>query len=69
MLGGKALPRKALPLNMVSRWMLARFVTTFDGIERPWTLLAELVPDLRVEAKPLRLTYLAWGRTPPRVDV
>jgi ubiquinone/menaquinone biosynthesis C-methylase UbiE len=51
-LGGKALPRNALLLNIVSRWMLARFVTTFDGIEQPWTLLAELVLDLRVEAKP-----------------
>jgi hypothetical protein len=49
--------------------MLARFVTTFDGIERPWTLLAELVPGLRVEAKPLRLTYLAWGRASTRVGV
>jgi ubiquinone/menaquinone biosynthesis C-methylase UbiE len=68
-LGGKALPRKALPLNIVSRWMLARFVTTFDGIEQPWTLLAEWVPELRVEAKLLRLTYLAWGRTPSGVDV
>lgn len=68
-LGGKALPRKALPLNLVSRAMLARFVTTFDGIERPWTLLAELVPGLQVEAKPLRLTYLAWGHVPNRGDV
>jgi ubiquinone/menaquinone biosynthesis C-methylase UbiE len=68
-LGGKALPRKAFPLDLVSRRMLARFVTTFDGIERPWTLLAELVPGLQVEAKPLRLTYLAWGRASTRVDV
>jgi hypothetical protein len=45
------------------------FVTTFDGIERPWTVLAESVPGLQVQAKPLRLTYLAWGRTPTRGDV
>lgn len=68
-LGGKALPRKAFPLDLVSRAMLARFVTTFDGIERPWTLLAELVPGLQVEAKPLRLTYVAWGWVPTRGDV
>lgn len=43
---------------------MARFVTTFDGVDRPWTLLGELVPDLQVELKPMRLTYLAWGRTP-----
>lgn len=61
--GGKALPRKAFPLGMISRAMLSRFVTTFDGIEWPWTVLGELVPNLRVEAKPLRLTYLAWACT------
>lgn len=68
-LGGKALPRNAFPLNLISRRFLAVFVTTFNGIERPWTLLAESVPGLQVQAKPLRLTYLAWGRTPTRDDV
>lgn len=62
-LGGKALPRRAFPLNLVSRRIMSRFVTTFDGAEQPWTLLAELVPGLRVEAKPFSFTYLAWGRT------
>lgn len=63
-LGARALPRRAFPLNLASRRLMARFVTTFDGVDRPWTLLGELVPDLQVELKPMRLTYLAWGRTP-----
>jgi ubiquinone/menaquinone biosynthesis C-methylase UbiE len=63
-LGARAFPRKAFPLNLASRRLMARYVTTFDGVERPWTTLAELVPDLQVEVKPWRLTYLAWGRTP-----
>jgi ubiquinone/menaquinone biosynthesis C-methylase UbiE len=63
-LGARTLPRKAFPLNFASRRLMARFVTTFDGVERPWTLLAELVPDFTA----LRLTYLAWGRTPARHD-
>lgn len=67
-LGGRTLPRKAFPLNLASRRLMARFVTTFDGLERPWTLLAELVPDLQVELTALRLTYLAWGRTPTSRD-
>ena len=67
-MGARALPRKTFPLNLASRRLMARFVTTFDGAEQPWTLLAELVPDLHVEVKPLRLTYLAWGCTPTSVD-
>jgi ubiquinone/menaquinone biosynthesis C-methylase UbiE len=63
-LGARTLPRKAFPLNLASRWLMARFVTTFDGVERPWTLLAELIPNLQVELTALRLTYLAWGATP-----
>jgi ubiquinone/menaquinone biosynthesis C-methylase UbiE len=64
--GAKALSRRAFPLNVVSRRLMSRFVTTFDGAERPWTLLAELVPGLSVAAKRLRFTYLAWGRTEGR---
>ncbi|MCE5288368.1 MAG: methyltransferase domain-containing protein [Nocardiaceae bacterium] len=64
-LGGKTLPHKAFPLHQVSRRMLSRYVTTFDGIEQPWTLLAELVPDLRVRASPYGLTYLACGHLSP----
>lgn len=59
--GAKAPPRWALPLNLAGRAMMARYVTTFEGAERPWTLLEELVPDLSVEARLLRPTYLAWG--------
>ncbi|MDO3634593.1 class I SAM-dependent methyltransferase [Mycolicibacterium arseniciresistens] len=63
-LGAKVVPRRPFPLNLSSRRLMARFVTTFNGVDRPWTILAELVPDLQVELTPLRVTYLAWGRTP-----
>jgi ubiquinone/menaquinone biosynthesis C-methylase UbiE len=59
--GGKIPPRWALPLNLIGRAMMARYVTTFEGAERPWTLLEELVPNLRIQFSPLRPTYLASG--------
>jgi SAM-dependent methyltransferase len=40
---------KAVSLNMET-WRLNReCVTTFEGFQRPWSRLAELLPDLRVE--------------------
>jgi SAM-dependent methyltransferase len=59
--GGKVPPRWALPLNLAGRAMMARYVTTFEGAERPWSLLEELVPSLTVESSALWPTYLAWG--------
>jgi ubiquinone/menaquinone biosynthesis C-methylase UbiE len=59
--GAKAPPRWLLPLNLAGRALMARYVTTFEGAERPWTLLEELVPDLAVDTSPIRPTYLAWG--------
>jgi ubiquinone/menaquinone biosynthesis C-methylase UbiE len=59
--GGKIPPRWALPLHLAGRAIMARYVTTFEGAEQPWSLLAELVPNLSVDASPLRPAYLAWG--------
>jgi ubiquinone/menaquinone biosynthesis C-methylase UbiE len=59
--GGKVPPRWAVPLNLAGRVMMARYVTTLEGAQRPWTLLEELVPNLTVESSPLRPSYLAWG--------
>lgn len=43
--GGKTMPG---PFKPISRRILAWYVTTFDGADRPWTLLQEFVPDLTV---------------------
>jgi ubiquinone/menaquinone biosynthesis C-methylase UbiE len=59
--GAKTPPRWALPLNLLGRALMTRYVTTFEGAERPWTVLEELVPDLSVAASSLRPTYIAWG--------
>jgi len=59
--GAKLPPRRALPLNLIGRAIMARYVTTFEGAERPWSLLAEQAPNLSVASSRLRPTYLAWG--------
>jgi demethylmenaquinone methyltransferase/2-methoxy-6-polyprenyl-1,4-benzoquinol methylase len=54
----------ALPVN-VATWMWNRsYVTTFEGFDRPWTRLADLVPELQVEplASYADGAYVAWGR-------
>jgi ubiquinone/menaquinone biosynthesis C-methylase UbiE len=43
----------------------APFVADFTGFDRPWQLLAEFVPDLRIHELALGAGYLALGRYPP----
>jgi hypothetical protein len=60
-LGARWAPRWALPVNL-GVWLTARrFVTTFQGFDQPWALLAEHVPDLKVTSVALGGAYIAWG--------
>lgn len=61
--GGKTPPRWAFPLYLAGRALMGRYVTTFEGVGRPWSLIDELLPDLQVNTGRLQLTYLAWGAT------
>jgi len=61
-LGAKWAPRWALPVNL-GVWLTARrYVTTFQGFDQPWALLAEYVPDLEVTSVALGGAYIAWGQ-------
>jgi ubiquinone/menaquinone biosynthesis C-methylase UbiE len=54
----------AAPLNL---WTLARcrrYVTTFEGFAAPWSRLAALVPDLKVESRHWGTAWIATGRMP-----
>jgi ubiquinone/menaquinone biosynthesis C-methylase UbiE len=42
----------------------APFISDFTGFDRPWRLLAEVVPDLRVRELAWGAGYLAFGHTP-----
>jgi demethylmenaquinone methyltransferase/2-methoxy-6-polyprenyl-1,4-benzoquinol methylase len=62
--GAKWAPRWALPVNVVVRLVARRYVTTFEGFDRPWSVLDELVPGLKVRPILFGGAYVAWGRVP-----
>jgi SAM-dependent methyltransferase len=62
--GPKAGPRWNLPLNAAVRWGTKRYVTTFDGFDRPWSHLEALLDELTVQSVALGAVYLASGRVP-----
>jgi ubiquinone/menaquinone biosynthesis C-methylase UbiE len=53
----------ALPVNLATWAMNRSYVTTFEGFDRPWSKLADLVPTLRVETLAAYAdgAYVAWG--------
>ncbi len=59
--GSKWAPRWALPLNAYVWLKARRYVTTFEGFSAPWSILAELVPDLEVDPILAGAAYLARG--------
>jgi demethylmenaquinone methyltransferase/2-methoxy-6-polyprenyl-1,4-benzoquinol methylase len=50
------------PVNAYTWYVARKYVTTFAGLGRPWTLLAEHVPDLRIDTFLFGATYVAWGK-------
>jgi SAM-dependent methyltransferase len=64
--GGKWAPPWAMAVNAGVLALHAPYVRSFAGFGRPWALLAERVPALRVRDVALGGGYLAWGRTPSR---
>lgn len=62
--GAKWAPRWAVPVNAYVRHIARQYVTTFEGFDRPWSLLQELVPNL--QARPILLggAYVAWSALP-----
>jgi SAM-dependent methyltransferase len=61
--GGKWAPPWAVGLNAMTAAAHAPFVRDFTGFDRPWRLLHEHVPDLRVHEIELGSGYLASGTT------
>lgn len=59
--GVKYAPRWALPVNAAVRIAAPRFVTTTEGLDRPWSHLAELVGPLEVRSVLLGGAYVAVG--------
>jgi len=59
--GGKWAPWWALPVNIYMRRVARRYVTTFEGYGKPWSLLARYVPDVQVKSALFGAAYIAWG--------
>lgn len=55
--GAKLYPRWLSILDFWVRWRIRDYVSTLDGLERPWGLLSEYVPDFVVAD----VTYLGSG--------
>lgn len=45
----------------IARAIARPYVTTFEALDRPWTILAELVPNLRIEMMFRGCMFLACG--------
>jgi hypothetical protein len=64
--GGGKWPGPLLrPLRGLVSALHAPFIVDFTGFDRPWRLLAEFVPDLRVHELALGAGYLALGHYRP----
>jgi ubiquinone/menaquinone biosynthesis C-methylase UbiE len=59
--GAKWAPWWALPVNAYVGYVARRYVTTFEGFDRPWTRLEALVPGLKVRPILFGGAYLAFG--------
>jgi demethylmenaquinone methyltransferase/2-methoxy-6-polyprenyl-1,4-benzoquinol methylase len=66
--GGKWGPAWAIGLNASVLALHSPYVRDFAGFDRPWTYLAERVPDLAVREVAIGAGYVATGRVtqPPR---
>jgi SAM-dependent methyltransferase len=62
--GSKWAPRWLLPLNAYIWPKARRYITTFEGFEEPWSLLADLLPDVRVEPILAGAGYVASATRP-----
>lgn len=50
------------PFRLYRRFKSRRCYASTEGLDAPWSLLAEYVPDLRVESTLLTTGYIARGR-------
>lgn len=63
--GSKRPPSWTGPLRAYVWLKARRYVTTFEGFAAPWSLLAELVPNLDVQPILLGAAYVASGTLDP----
>ncbi len=52
------------PVNLVALYRARRYLTTYDGVARPWNLAAAYLSELWVSPTLAGTGYIAWGSTP-----
>ena len=62
--GLKLFPWWLAPLNIYARAKARPYATTLEGLEQPWSLLAEHIPKLELRSTQFGMGYLAYGRYP-----
>lgn len=59
--GMKLPPWWLAPLNPIVRARARPYMTTFDGLDRPWSLLAAYLESFRWEHTIFTTNYIGWG--------
>jgi demethylmenaquinone methyltransferase/2-methoxy-6-polyprenyl-1,4-benzoquinol methylase len=60
--GMKKFPWFMAPLNVYTYAKARPYMTTFEGLSAPWTLLERWLPDLERRPTQFGMGYIAWGR-------
>jgi len=61
--GMKLLPWWLAPLNLVVLAQARPYMTTFDGLDRPWSLLEQYLAGFERESVLYGTGYIGWGKT------
>ena len=65
--GGKWAPPLLVAVNMQVRMLHAPYVRSFDGFDRPWNHLEQLIEGIHVDEMAFGGGYIVTGRVPLRV--
>jgi demethylmenaquinone methyltransferase/2-methoxy-6-polyprenyl-1,4-benzoquinol methylase len=66
--GGKWAPPLMVAVNMQVRMLHAPYVRSFDGFDRPWNHLGQLIEGIHVDEMAFGGGYIVTGRVPPRAS-
>jgi len=64
--GGKWAAPAMVAVNVQARMLHAPYVSSFEGFDRPWTHLEQLVEDIQVREVALGSGYIMTGKTAAR---
>jgi SAM-dependent methyltransferase len=67
--GGKWAPAVMVAVNMQVRMLHAPYVRSFEGFDRPWNYLEQLIEGVHVQEMAFGSGYIVTGRVPPRAPV